>query len=92
MNKLNYLNRGEYMNVLKKKCPCCGYFTLSKNSMFEICPVCYWEDDPVQLENQNYDGGANDISLIKAKESFIKIGAISEEYTKIVRQPLSDEL
>lgn len=26
-------------------CPCCGFLTLGERSNFEICPVCFWEDD-----------------------------------------------
>jgi hypothetical protein len=26
-------------------CPCCGFVTLSERSVYEICPVCFWEDD-----------------------------------------------
>src|SRR5690606_15709062 len=26
-------------------CPCCGHPTLGERAGFEICPVCFWEDD-----------------------------------------------
>jgi hypothetical protein len=26
-------------------CPCCGYLTLEERGSYEICPVCWWEDD-----------------------------------------------
>lgn len=26
-------------------CPCCGYLTLDERGEFEICNVCFWEDD-----------------------------------------------
>nr|WTB36094.1 CPCC family cysteine-rich protein [Streptomyces sp. NBC_00830] len=25
--------------------PCCRYVTLEQRGMYEICPVCFWEDD-----------------------------------------------
>ena len=25
----------------------------------QISPVCFWEDDPVQLDDRDYKGGAN---------------------------------
>lgn len=28
------------------ECPCCGVRTLTARNMWEICPVCNWEDDP----------------------------------------------
>lgn len=30
---------GEY------KCLCCGYMTLDSRAEYDICPVCFWEDD-----------------------------------------------
>lgn len=33
----------------KYKCPCCGYFTFEKKERaYDICLVCFWEDDPEQ--------------------------------------------
>lgn len=29
----------------KYKCPCCGYQTLDTHGEYDICPVCFWEDD-----------------------------------------------
>lgn len=27
------------------RCPCCGHLTLCGRAGYEICPVCFWEDD-----------------------------------------------
>ncbi len=46
------------------KCPVCGNETFpDKNNEFEICKECFWEYDPVQVENPDYPGGANCHSL-----------------------------
>lgn len=29
----------------KVRCLCCGYRTLDERGAFDICPVCFWEDD-----------------------------------------------
>lgn len=29
----------------KYKCLCCGYRTLDSRSEYDICQVCFWEDD-----------------------------------------------
>ncbi len=30
---------------MKYKCFCCGYTTLDSRGGYDICPVCFWEDD-----------------------------------------------
>jgi hypothetical protein len=76
------------------QCPCCGYLTFSEevNGTFEICPVCFWEDDNVQSEDPSFEGGANDVSLIKARKNFLNFGAIKKEFIKKVRKPLPEEI
>ena len=34
----------------KYTCPCCGYKTLDDEHEYEICPICYWEDDYLNLK------------------------------------------
>lgn len=79
--------------MVKHRCPCCNYKTLTYNDplCYEICPVCYWENDPVQNNNENYCGGANGISLIEAKKNYQIIGAVSGDMLKYVRKPFDDE-
>lgn len=49
-------------------CPCCGFLTLEgEYGSYAICPVCDWEDDPVQLANPSSSGGANTRSLAEAQ-------------------------
>ena len=53
-------------------CPCCGNHTLSEVGEYEVCPICFWEDDPVQLSDLNYVGGANRCSLNQARAEWLK--------------------
>lgn len=74
-------------------CPCCGYKTLEEEppGSYEICPICYWEDDNVQFENPHYEGGANETSLYQAQRNFLAYGASNSNYIESVRKPtLSD--
>lgn len=75
-------------------CPCCGYLTIGEEppGTFEICPVCFWEDDNVQFEDPNYAGGANSVSLNQARENFRHFGAVSKEFVNQVRKPLPQEI
>jgi hypothetical protein len=53
-----------------KECACCDEKTLPEDSISRICPVCGWEDDPIQNDDPDYAGGANHISLNEAKQAF----------------------
>ena len=55
-------------------CPCCEKLTLGEAGGYEICDVCGWEDDPVQEDQPDLSGGANGMSLSKARENFKQIG------------------
>lgn len=54
-------------------CPCCGFRTISELGVFEMCPVCWWEDDG--QDNTSADevwGGPNgSASLTEARASFL---------------------
>lgn len=58
------------MMDFKHSCPCCGQYEFSGEGSYEICPVCNWEDDPVQAEEPDYRGGANVMSLNEARDAF----------------------
>lgn len=75
-------------------CPCCGYLTLSENThfTFEICPICNWEDDYVQFNDPDWEGGANDYSLNQSRQNYKKFGAASLRHLKKVRAPLPEEI
>ena len=77
----------------KYQCKCCGYYTLdmSPEGSYEICPVCYWEDDSVQSKDSDYTGGANIVSLNVAKTNFSSFGASDRRFIKYVRSPSLEE-
>jgi hypothetical protein len=53
-------------------CPVCGYLTLAEPpGSYEICKVCGWEDDALQLEfPTSRAGGANETTLLDAQRKF----------------------
>ncbi len=57
-------------------CPCCGRRTIGERGSYEICMVCWWEDDG--QDNKEADsifGGPNyGISLTKGRFHFLKFG------------------
>jgi len=51
-------------------CPACGFLVFSgPPGIYEICQVCGWEDDHVQLAHPMMRGGANSESLLEAQEA-----------------------
>ena len=77
----------------KFRCPCCGCFTMDEgNGSFEICPVCFWEDDGSQSRDPDLDEGANGVSLNQARANFAEFGACDENALPFVRQPTAEEI
>ena len=79
---------------MKFACPCCNNLTFDKlpNGNFDICPVCYWEDDNVQNLDPNYRGDANRVSLNIARRNYKERAVSDLRYAGKVRPPLEDEL
>lgn len=51
-------------------CPVCGKYMFESAGEFDICQVCNWEDDLVQLDDPDEEGGANRMSLNQAREAW----------------------
>mgnify|MGYP001285326839 CR=1 FL=1 len=76
------------------RCPCCGYFTLEEEppGTYDICPVCFWEDDNVQYNDPTFCGGANRPSLEEARRNYQAFGAVEERLKHFIRDPEPDEM
>jgi hypothetical protein len=74
-------------------CPCCGHATLTERGGFEICPVCFWEDDGQDNEDADRSrGGPNPVSLREARVNFLRFGASVEADCESVRRPTAEEV
>ncbi|MFC9672663.1 CPCC family cysteine-rich protein [Streptomyces sp. NPDC056949] len=75
------------------RCPCCGFLTLDERGNFEICDVCFWEDDGQDDHDADrVRGGPHGrLSLTEARRNFHAVGACDERCTAFVREPLPDE-
>lgn len=90
----------KFENVYKSEedgphlCPCCKSRTLSERGCFEICPVCFWEDDGQDDHDADtVRGGPNgDLSLTAARLNYRDFGAYARSALKHVRRPTESEL
>ena len=56
------------MNSARYPCPACGFLQFAEPpGSHEICRLCGWEDDHVQLAHPRLRGGANKGSLVEAQ-------------------------
>lgn len=75
------------------RCPCCGFKTLDSRGGFEICEVCFWEDDGQDDHDaETIRGGPNGaLSLAVARRNFARIGACELRSKDHVRAPRPEE-
>ncbi|HUA91176.1 MAG TPA: ribonuclease HII [Terracidiphilus sp.] len=75
-------------------CPCCGYLTLLQQppGTFAHCEVCWWEDDPAQFADPDYEGCANAPSLNQARAYFREIGVSDPNLKGHERAPRREEM
>ena len=91
-----------FINVTKKqaedgslyRCPCCGCRTLAERGGYEICPVCFWEDDGQDDHDADeVRGGPNsDLSLSRARLNYREFGASDRRSLSHVRKPTPEEV
>lgn len=79
---------------LPLRCPCCGCKTINRRGDFDICPVCYWEDDGQDDHDADLiRGGPNGgLSLTVARSNYCRFGACEERFVDKVRLPEHHEL
>src|SRR4051794_19228883 len=70
-------------------CPCCGHVVFPEPSgSYDICPMCFWEDDPLQLEfATTLAGGANAPTLLEAQRNYSLFGACEQRFVGMVSPP-----
>ncbi len=51
-------------------CPVCARYKFQFDAMYEICPVCGWEDDGLQRDDPADDLGANTLCLNDYKKKW----------------------
>jgi hypothetical protein len=69
----------------RESCPCCGRRTLEKLNSWDICLVCWWEDEGFDNERANeMIGGSNGyMSLTQARHAYLTCGIYDPERTDL---------
>lgn len=78
----------------RHKCKCCGYYTLigtEEDISWDICPVCFWENDVFE-DNPEIYSGANHETLAQGRENYKKYLACAPQNVNSVRLPRPQEL
>lgn len=77
----------------KVTCPVCAYETLDSFASFDICDICFWEDDYVNRDNPSYKDGTNgQLSLWEAQKNFMEFGASDWCVIDCVKKPTNETL
>jgi hypothetical protein len=73
-------------------CPCCGHLIFREPpGSYDICEICFWEDDLVMLRWPTVGGGANRVALVDAQRNYAEFGAGERANLVHVRPPTEDE-
>ena len=74
------------------ECPCCHSLTLPGRLDWDICLVCFWEDDVLVENGRDPQSPANKSRLSTAQVNYLTLGACAEAAIPDVRAPLPGEV
>ena len=82
------------MRSANVRCLCCGCRTLTVPGVFELCPVCWWQDDGQDDSDADVVRGTvnGELSLAEARNNFQICGAAHPRFVSHVRKPLESEV
>jgi len=68
------------------QCDCCDYFCIPDDSEWEVCPVCYWQQDAFGTSAPDEESCANHgLSLREGRQNFLLYGACLPEFvTRVI--------
>jgi hypothetical protein len=85
---------------VKSACPCCGHLTLDGRNNYDICPVCFWEDDgtgdepvlhPFHDEPTLQSPANKGMTLSEARANYASCSACEPSMVRNVRPPTEEE-
>ena len=75
-------------------CPCCGVNSLTERGGWDICPICWWEDDGTDNEEASlyFSGPNNGLQLTAARINFINYGIYNPDRNDLLEKALPIKL
>lgn len=69
------------MSESLSQCDCCDYFSIPHGNDYEICPICFWEQDALGVLEPGEPSGANHgLSLREGRKNFHLLGACAATF------------
>ena len=63
------------------QCDCCDYFTIPEGCDYEICQVCFWEQDWQGVSDPSEPSCANHgLTLQEGRKNFLDIGCCAPQF------------
>lgn len=59
----------------REQCPCCDYISLPERGEWLICPICFWEDGGMDVDDLDSESPSNGITLREGRSNFKEFGA-----------------
>lgn len=75
---------------MAQTCPCCGHKTLPERGAYDLCPVCWWEDDDAPDDAVSLDG-PNGKTLAEGQRLYQRYATSDLTGLNKVRAPSADE-
>jgi RNAse (barnase) inhibitor barstar len=73
------------MNKALMQCDCCDYYSMPSGSDYEICAVCFWEQDIFGIEQPDTRSGANHgLTLRQGRRNFKEFHACAKQFIENV--------
>ncbi len=80
------------MTPAKNACPICGYHTLEERFNYEICTICFWEDDTQVKLTEDLFSEANKLKVSEAQVNYMLHGVVDGNYKDNARKPITTDI
>jgi hypothetical protein len=71
----------------KEQCPCCDYISHYERGGYDICKICFWEDDGQDIDKVDEISWVNHMTLRQGRANFREFGASSLHVQQYVLPP-----